>query len=137
MKNRILTFVGSLLCLLGFADALYLTIKHYQGIVPICSLTEGCDEVLTSSYATLGDVPIALFGTLYYLALLVFLHLPTRVSRGLFFVLVSLGLFASLGLTYLQFGVLQAICVYCLGSAMITFSLWIIGWLRLASGYQR
>ena len=57
--------------LLGFADAAFLTVEHYQGVVPPCSITAGCEAVLTSSYASILGLPVSLLGALYYLVILV------------------------------------------------------------------
>ena len=50
---------------LGFLDATYLTIQHYINRVPPCTIG-GCETVLTSTYATLGQIPIALIGAIFY-----------------------------------------------------------------------
>lgn len=106
--------------LLGFLDASYLTAQHYlKGVVP-CSLG-GCETVLSSSYSTLLNIPIALFGALFY-ACIFFLSLRIwEKGTGAFFnfILVTTGFsfLVSLGLVYIQFFVLGALCLYCLGSA--------------------
>lgn len=109
---------------LGFLDAAYLTVKHYLGVVPPCSVLEGCEQVLTSAYATVSGVPISLPGALYYLAVLVlavaFLDSGSRHLVPLIGALVWTGLAATLFLVYVQFFVLNAICLYCMGSAVTT-----------------
>ena len=46
----------------GLADALYLTIEHLAGRSVPCSVTGGCEEVLTSSYAVIAGIPLAAVG---------------------------------------------------------------------------
>src|SRR5688572_25881489 len=58
--------------LIGFADSAYLTAQHFQGVIPPCTL-EGCEQVLTSSYASIGPVPVSLLGSLYYGLLVILL----------------------------------------------------------------
>src|SRR5665811_1198486 len=68
VKNRHL-IPALVLSFLGFIDASYLTIVHYRDALPNCSILKGCDIVTTSALSTIGGIPIALFGALFYLAL--------------------------------------------------------------------
>lgn len=112
------------LALIGLADATYLAVKHYVGGTVPCSLTEGCDTVLQSQYAVYLGVPVALWGALYYLTIVVLtaLFFQFRSSRllGLIFALTSGGILVSGVLIYVQGAVLGAWCAYCLVSAIIT-----------------
>lgn len=114
---------------LGFLDATYLTVEHYLGGTVPCTLG-GCEVVLTSKYATLFDVPIALLGALFY-ATIFFLSLRlwekgTSCLFNIIFVAVGLSFLLSLGLVYLQLFVLNSICFYCLGSALTSTILFAI-----------
>jgi uncharacterized membrane protein len=55
----------------GLVDATYLTITHYTKALVPCSVTHGCETVLRSSYAEVLGVPIAAFGIVFYLVVLV------------------------------------------------------------------
>lgn len=112
------------LALIGLIDAIYLTVKHYTGSVVPCSLTEGCDTVLTSNYAVVGGLPVALWGVLYYLTV-IFLAW-SGLARAVLFGLVSAAAAASGILIYLQAQVLNAWCAYCLVSAGVTFLIFLI-----------
>ena len=83
-RPKILLIIIALLSFLGFLDAAYLTIKHYQGILPPCSVS-GCENVLTSRYASVGSLPISLLGSIYYVAVItlsiVLLQIPYSHSR--------------------------------------------------------
>ena len=59
-----------IVALLGFADATYLTIEHYQNKIPPCSVG-GCEQVLTSAYSVVAGVPVSLMGSVYYLLVLI------------------------------------------------------------------
>src|SRR5579872_6247498 len=67
--TRHLPYVIGILGFLGFLDATYLTILHYKNTIPPCTL-HGCEVVLSSVFATIGGVPIALIGAGYYLVVL-------------------------------------------------------------------
>lgn len=58
------------LSLLGFLDAMYLTIIHYRNLIPPCTIG-GCEVVLTSKYAMVGPFPTSLYGVAFYLAVIV------------------------------------------------------------------
>ena len=114
----------------GFLDALYLAIEHYLNRIPPCSLVKGCEQVLTSKYATIFGIPVALFGAVFYIAvfLLVLAYLDSRNERILKFVffLTLAGFLGSLGFLYLQIFVIKALCFYCLislGTSTILFLL--------------
>lgn len=104
----------------GFLDASYLTIEHFRGAIPPCTI-EGCETVLSSEYAAFYGIPVALFGVLYYLTVfgLAMRHLDTR-SIGIFRMLAGLslvGLLASGWFVYVQAFIIGAFCIYCFVSA--------------------
>ena len=126
------------IALLGFADAAFLTVEHYRGVVPPCT-TAGCDLVLTSQYSTLFGVPTSLLGALYYLAILVaaFIFLEAKHIGGateshhfsiLKWALIAtvLGFLMSLWFIYLQVFIIHSYCLYCLGSALTSTVLFIV-----------
>lgn len=123
-RTSVLLMILLALLLVGFADSLYLTIDHFRGTSVICTLIEGCNVVLTSDYAVLFGVPLALLGALYYaaLTLLVLLFLLKRNQRYLAVALwlVGFGFIFSLWLLYLQAAVLDAFCQFCLISTVTT-----------------
>lgn len=113
-----------IIALVGFADAVYLTASHYIGALPTCTIVAGCDEVALSEYSTIGPVPVALFGVLFYTVMLVasVIWLDVRNSflfRYLPYITVPAFLF-SMWLVYLMIFVIEAICIYCFVSAGTT-----------------
>jgi len=105
----------------GFADSAYITAIHYLGKTPYCAFLSGCNEVLSSSYAQVFGIPISLSGVGYYALILVLLSLyfndPSRqlIKAIRFFAILSMGALAYF--LYIQAVVLDAWCIYCLGSA--------------------
>jgi uncharacterized membrane protein len=110
------------LMLIGFADASFLAVEHYKGVVPPCAIVTGCETVTTSKYSEIYSIPVSLFGALYYLAMLVLVVAYWDMGPGvllqILFGISAAGFLASLGLVYLQLFVLHAICLYCMGSAV-------------------
>lgn len=117
--------------IIGFADAAYLTVKHYNGAGINCSLIKGCDEVTTSKYSTLGNIPISLFGAVYYLiifiAALAYLDAKKKFFLNCVVCLSVIGFLVSLGLIYLQVFVIKAICLYCMISAISSTTIFVTG----------
>ena len=105
---------------IGFSDATYLTIEHYTNTNPPC-FVGSCELVLTSAYSTVAGVPVAAFGIVYYLCILVGLvvFLESKKEKALRMALLGtvIGFLASLYFFILQAFVLHAFCQYCLISA--------------------
>lgn len=116
MKLTINKIILLLLSLVGFFDSSYLTILHYRNVIPPCSITFGCETVLTSQFAAILGIPISLFGSLFFLALILLLLL--KITRNIFFnyfkLLTLVGLAVAIVLFYIQAFVLHAFCQYCL-----------------------
>jgi uncharacterized membrane protein len=126
----------ALLALVGLLDASYLTVEHLSGRSVLCVVTTGCDEVLSSSYATLpGGIPLAVLGALAYFSVFSLATLSVfdyRGARTLIAPLVLAMFVASLWLFYVQAFVLGAFCTFCLLSALITTAITVVviaGWL--------
>ncbi len=104
---------------------------HLDGETPKCKLIEGCDVVTTSSYAEVFGIPVALFGALGYLSILLLaLHYQDSrwlVELRLISFLSFVALLASAWFVYLQAFVIGAWCQYCLLSATTSILLFLIG----------
>ncbi len=112
------------LALVGFSDAVYLTIKHFYQADAGCLLSEGCDAVLKSEFSSFMGIPLAYMGLVYYLLIVIGItaYHQTRKSdilKGLFLLNLS-GFAFSLWLVYLQAFVLNSYCTWCLISAGVT-----------------
>ncbi|HUK57055.1 MAG TPA: vitamin K epoxide reductase family protein [Nitrospiria bacterium] len=126
-----------ILSLIGFADATFLTVKHYAGGPLNCSIFEGCEKVTTGPYASLVGIPLSLLGAAYYLAifLLTIAYLDTRRGGILYFTagMTFVGFAASAWFVYLQLFVIRAVCPYCMVSALTSTVLFILGGIALRS----
>lgn len=121
--------VAALLSLVGLIDALYLTIEHVTGQSVRCTVTGGCSEVLSSSYATVGPIPLAALGAIAYFTVFSLATLAAfgyTSARRLLAALVVLMFLTSLWLLYVQAFVIEHFCQYCLLSAAVTFTLTVI-----------
>ena len=117
---------AAVVALVGLADSVYLTAKHYEGGAVRCTVVSGCNEVLQSAYASVGGVPLAAFGAAAYFAAFSLATLSAfgyRLTRPLLALLVAVMLCATLWLLYVQAFVLGQFCSYCLLSAAVTITL--------------
>lgn len=132
-------WTARVLALLGFLDAAYLTANHYAGTAVACGPGGGCEYVLTSRYATIGPVPVALLGLGYYAVASLIAWTPrdswSRGLAGVFAGLEGLAVAASGTLVWLQYAVIHSWCRYCLVSAGLTLGLFLcaLALLRLPS----
>jgi uncharacterized membrane protein len=120
---------AAIVSLLGLADALYLTVEHVTGQSVRCTIVAGCSEVLSSQYAVVGGVPLALIGAAAYFAVFSLATLAIfgyRFAGTLLTPLVLLMFLVSLWLIYLQAFVIHAFCQFCLLSAAVTIALTVI-----------
>jgi uncharacterized membrane protein len=117
------------IALIGFADAAYLTLEHFQGVIPPCTIA-GCDVVLTSVYSTVAGIPVSLAGAVFYLAILVglFIYIESRNLTVLKWTLAltAVGLLSTLWFLFVQTFLLHAFCQYCLLSAFTSIVLFVI-----------
>jgi uncharacterized membrane protein len=102
----------------GLGIATYLTIVHYSGGEPVCAIAHGCATVQKSDYAMLAGIPVALLGVIGYLGILVSLAFDDESARTTTAFLSIAGLGFSGWLTYVEVGELNAICIWCVGSAI-------------------
>ena len=121
--------VAAFVALIGLGDAIYLTFHHYTARPVPCSILEGCEMVLTSQYATMAGVPLALFGAASYLVAFL-LALSTVFGKRKFWLLFGIQTVLmtafTIWLLYLQGMVIGAFCQFCLLSALVTLTLFII-----------
>lgn len=131
----------ALLALVGLFVALYLWLHAlgYGGAIK-CGASGGCETVQTSQWAEFLGLPVALYGVVGYLALLIVgivalrpAALPERKWNTMLAALASVGFFFTLYLTYLELFVIHAICRWCIGSAVIITLIWIVSLLALRS----
>lgn len=128
-----LILAWSLVSLVGFLDATYLTVQHYTGGAINCNIFSGCEKVLASQYAVIWGTPLALVGAIFYLVmlLLMLLYWDQGVRWALLLAMLGSvgGFIFSLIMTYLQVVVIESLCQYCLlsvatATTLFVFSLW-------------
>ncbi|MEK7573577.1 MAG: vitamin K epoxide reductase family protein [Patescibacteria group bacterium] len=129
LKTKLVIYAILLFGFLGFLDSAYLTILHYKDAIPPCTVTNGCETVLTSSYSQVFGIPIAFFGAGFYLSVIGVSILLLTNPKSLFFkalyVLADAGMIVSIILIYIQFAILKTSCQYCLFSELTSLGIFI------------
>ena len=129
LRRSLLYALAALVSLIGLADAIYLTVEHLSGRSVRCTIVSGCSEVLSSSYATVGSVPLAMIGAAAYFtvfSLAVLAAYNYKWAAKLLTVIVALMFVTTLWLLYLQAFVIKHFCQFCLLSALVTFILTVL-----------
>jgi uncharacterized membrane protein len=117
---------AALISLLGVAEATYLTAIFLSGEAAVCGGSADCLQVLGSSYAKIGPVPVSGLGALAYFSAFTF---ATFAGFGYprarqFFTWTVIAMFCmTLWLLFVQAFRLHAFCRYCLFSAALVFLL--------------
>lgn len=124
MTPRALRLSTAVLALLGIAIAGYLTWVHYAGLDPVCvGGGGGCERVQSSRWAELAGIPVAVLGLAGYVAILTSLVLPDALGRQAATFLALVGLGFSAWLTYVELFEIEAICQWCVASAVVMTAL--------------
>ena len=128
----------ALVALAGLFVALYLSLFKLGYIGTLVCKVGSCETVQMSRWATLLGVPVAVWGVVFYVAVLGIalagLNGALVDSRRLSELLVGVtgvGLLYSLWLTGLELFVIHAICLYCVISAVLVTALLVISLLDL------
>lgn len=141
-KNLIISISLIFLVFGALFDAFYLTVKHFSKEIPPCTvhILGDCGQVLTSQYAVIYGIPVALLGVLHYSMLLILILLSIYTSKKLFirlaFLQTSIGFVISLYLVVLQISVIRAICQYCMISAICSFLIYFLIRIRFVEEYR-
>lgn len=121
---------------IGISETVYLIRKRMAAESPVCPIGQGCATVLTSKYSKIFIVPNDVLGLVAYIAIstitafLVIGVQPINFWETIAAILVAAASLASLFFTYLQWREIHAWCFWCLMSA---FTIWLMGFIMLAS----
>ena len=121
------------LALCGLGVATYLAMYKLGFIGTLACGAGGCETVQLSRWATLLGLPVAVWGVGFYIALFALALLGTTerfvdeawVSHGLL-ALTGWGVIFSGWLTYLELYVINAICIFCVVSAILVSVLFLL-----------
>jgi uncharacterized membrane protein len=126
--QRAIAFVAAL----GIGVAAYIAIAESGGGSPVCLAgSHGCATVAKSSYSHVAGINIAVFGIVAYCLLLASAFFANDLARFGGF-LVALGGFGySVYLTYIELFKIEAVCQWCVASAVLMTILLLLAATRL------
>jgi uncharacterized membrane protein len=133
LYNKIFLIVS----MIGLLDSLYLVLIKLSNNANLC--IKGIGDCWTSIYAQIFGIPVSFIGTAAYASLLAILILERKPgfiqenSNLILFGLTLVGVLYSIYLTYLEIAVIQAICPFCVISAIAMLVLFAISILRLVN----
>jgi uncharacterized membrane protein len=118
--ERTLRIAAVVLALAGIGVATYIVIADSGGGAPKCLAGgTGCETVADSRYSHIAGVNVAVFGILGYVVLLAAAIVPGDPGRFGGFLAALVGFGFSAYLTYLELFVIDAICQWCVASAVL------------------
>lgn len=113
--------------LAGLAVSIYLTVLHYQGVVPGCPTTGpiNCDAVLSSKYAVLAgtSVPTSALGIVWFAVGAV---LWIAGWRRAIYAWSGAGLAAVIALVFTEIVLLGAICLWCTAAHVLVLAQFLV-----------
>lgn len=132
-----LTWLMILLTIAGLGVSGYLMWGYtVPGATLSCGASSGCETVKNSVYANLVGIPLPVLGLVSYVALLVLLAVQGQsavsgrdwvpyVALAIFGVSLA-GVLYSAYLTYIELFVIDAICRWCVASAIIIVAIFVL-----------
>lgn len=128
LLRRAVAFVATL----GAGVATYIAIAETGGGAPTCLAGgSGCRTVAESSYSELAGVNVAIYGIVGYLAILLTAFIVSDAARFAGFALALGGFGFSIYLTYIEIFKIEAICQWCVASAVLMTLLFLLAAARL------
>lgn len=125
----------------GAIETAFLTVVEFMGSAEAVCPTDGCKEVLGSDYATVFGLPLTLFGFFGYAGMLMLAIAPLFINpdqnkelrstldqwtRFLMFVTSTVMVVGSAYLMYIMAFAIGAFCPYCVLSALLSLSLFVV-----------
>lgn len=133
-------FLIAAIATLGAVTTSYLTVAKLAGEATVCPVN-GCDRVLSSSYASIFGLPLALFGVFAYTSVVVMAVAPWLIQpktnkelrslledwtwQPMFIVTTAMMIFSGY-LMYLMTSEIKSLCLYCIASAIFSLSLFVL-----------
>ena len=120
LSERNLRVAAAILAVAGIGVATYIAIAESGGGAPKCLAGGGgCETVADSKYSELAGINVAVIGIAGYVLLLGAALAPGDPGRFGGFLGALIGFGFSLYLTYLELFVIDAICQWCVASAVL------------------
>jgi len=130
-------WVSIIAAILGALDAAYLFVLKLTSLTALCLNSGDCATVNASRYSEIFGIPVSLLGLLAYLTIIGIHALETRSrffkqnGNLLIFGLSLAGVVFSAYLTYISKYVINAVCPFCVASAIFITLIFVLSIVRL------
>ncbi len=127
MAKKYLIALVLALAFLGLLDSWYLAQSAVSNSPIVCDIDglNDCNTVAQSPYSKLLGIPLAVYGIVFYGALILvsvmLLRLETRKLYQVHMAVAGIGALASVYFIFVQMTLIRAFCIYCIASAVISF----------------
>src|SRR5689334_6227724 len=119
-SERALRIVAAVLAIAGIGVATYIAVAESGGGAPKCLAGgHGCETVAQSHYSHLAGINVAVIGIAGYVVLLAAALAPGDPGRFGGFLAALVGFGFSAYLSYLELFVIDAVCQWCVVSAIL------------------
>ncbi len=125
------------LSFIGIADTVYITRKVLLNVPTNCSIDgyNGCNTVALSAYSHIFSIPMSIYGIIFYGAIFILTAVTFIWMLEIFLkfirILAAIGVVVSIILTGIEIFVIQAICFYCVFSAIISILIACVAYWRI------
>ena len=134
-SERVLRIAAIVIAVVGIGVATYIAIADASRGSPVCLAGgHGCETVANSHYSHLAGINVAVFGIVGYVLLLAAAIVRGDAGRFSGLLLAAIGFGFSVYLTYLELFVIDAICQWCVASAVLMTAMLAVNGTR-AFGY--
>jgi len=114
VSDRTLRLAVVTVAVAGTAVSAYLTYVHYNPAALVCTRGGGCETVQHSHYATLLGIPVAVYGTVVWVAVLGLALIDSELAWTLVAAISAAALAFAAYLILLQLTVIHAVCWWCM-----------------------
>jgi uncharacterized membrane protein len=134
-SERALRIAAIVIAVVGIGVATYIAIADASRGSPVCLAGgQGCETVAESHYSHLAGINVAVIGIVGYVLLLAAAIVRGDAGRFSGLLLAAIGFGFSVYLTYLELFVIDAICQWCVASAVLMTAMLAVNGTR-AFGY--
>ena len=129
--------ISIVLVIVGLAVSIYMTIYKVTSNNAMCLGSGDCSTVNSSRYAEVNGIPVAVFGVIGYLAILVVHYFENRNrffkqnSTLMIFGMALTGFLFTVWLIYVEVALLKAFCPFCVTSQTAMTIIFVIAVMRL------
>lgn len=134
MKANAFTSLMIVISFIGLGLTVFLIFQHYVGST-VCDLSQfiSCNTANRSIYSEFFGIPAAIFGSIYFIIVLVLfgMYEKKRFLLKYVFYISLLSLVPAFYLTYIEFFVIGSICIFCESTKVVIVVITVLSFMQL------